>query len=107
MEANEHVVIFVTAKDDSEAQDLAKGLIESKLVACANIVPAIRSLFWWEGAIDEAQEVLIILKTRAALIEKVTAKVKALHSYMVPEVIALPIVGGSKDYLHWINDSLK
>ena len=103
----DHVVVLVTVQDDAEARKIAAGLLEAKLVACANLVPQIQSLFWWQGKIDQAQEVLVVLKTQARHVEAIIKKVKSLHSYDVPEVIALPIVAGNEDYLKWIDESVK
>ena len=101
-----HVVVLVTAKDIEEAQKIAKGLLQAKLIACANIVPQVQSLFWWQGKIDQANEVLLILKTQTKRIDEIITKVKSLHSYDVPEIIALPITAGQKDYLKWIDESV-
>ena len=101
-----HIVVLVTTKDTRQAQKIANGLLQDKLVACANIVAGVRSLFWWQGKIDSSKEALLVLKTKKILFKKVAAKVKALHSYEVPEIIALPIVAGSGDYLKWINASV-
>ena len=105
MMKSNHIVILVTAKDKKQAQQIARGLLEAKLIACANIVGGVESLFWWQGKIDRSKEVLVILKTKKSLFKKVAAKVKALHSYQTPEVIALPIVDGREDYLSWIETS--
>ncbi len=101
-----HIVGLVTTKDTKQAQKIANGLLQDKLVACANIVAGVRSLFWWHGKIDSSREALLVLKTKKTLFKKVVAKVKALHSYQVPEIIALPIAAGSSDYLKWINTSV-
>ena len=101
----QYIVVLVTAKDKKEANKIAKGLLEAKLIACANIIEGIQSLFWWQGKIDSSKEVLLILKTKKILFKKVSAIVKALHSYQTPEIIALPIVEGSQEYLAWINSS--
>ncbi len=101
-----YIIVLVTAKDKKEAAKIAKGLLESKLIACANIIDGIQSLFWWQGKIDSSKEVLLVLKTKKSLFKKVEAKVKSLHSYQTPEIIALPIVHGSKDYLSWITASV-
>lgn len=95
----------MTAKDKKEAVKIAQGLLESKLIACANIIDGVQSLFWWQGKIDSSKEVLLVLKTKKFLFKKVSEKVKSLHSYQTPEIIALPIIAGSKDYLNWINSS--
>ena len=102
-----YIVILVTTKDTKQAQSIANGLLQDKLVACANIVGGVRSLFWWQGRIDSAKEVLLVLKTKKGSFKKVAARVKTLHSYQNPEIIALPIATGSRDYLKWIDASLK
>ena|SRR3990167_2914905 len=102
-----HIVIFVTAKDRDEAAKIAEKLVADKLIACANIVPGIQSVFRWEGEVDRADEVLLILKTGKNLFGKVVETVKSLHSYDLPEIIALPIIDGSKDYLAWIDSSVQ
>lgn len=107
MRKTNHVVVFVTAKDISEARKIASGLLEAKLIACANLVPQVQSLFWWQGKIDEANEVLLVLKTQSAKVEEIIQKVKLLHSYDVPEIIALPIDAGNGDYLKWVDESVK
>ena len=100
-----NIVVFVTTKDIEEAKKISRALVEEKLIACANIVSGIQSIFWWEGKVDEANETLLILKTKKSLFKKIVMKVKSLHSYDVPEVIALPIIDGQKDYLTWVNES--
>ena len=100
-----YIVIFITAKDKDEAHKIARGLLEARLVACANILDGVTSVFWWEGKIDQAQEALIILKSQKSKFKKIVAQVKKLHSYSVPEVISLPIVEGSKDYLNWVKQT--
>ena len=101
-----YIVVFVTAKDKQQAQKIADGLLKDRLIACANIVSDVQSFFCWQRKIDQANEVLLIIKTKKVLFKKVVLKVKALHSYDVPEVIALPIVGGNFDYLKWIDESV-
>ena len=104
--ANEkHVVVFITAETHGQGRDIADALVGDKLAACVNIVPSVQSKFRWQGKIDSANESLLIVKTREVLLDKVIAKVKSIHSYKVPEIIALPIVGGNKDYLDWIDES--
>ncbi len=102
-----YVTILVTTKDKKEAQQIAKGLLSAKLIACANMIEGVQSMFWWEGKIDSAKETLLVLKTKQSSFKKVEAKVRLLHSYKVPEIIALPVLAGSTDYLKWIEDSLK
>ena len=100
-----HIVVLITSKNKQEAQKIAAKLVEDKLIACANIIDPIESIFRWEGKVDNTSESLLILKTRKSLFKRVVKAVKSVHSYSVPEIIALPIIDGSGDYLKWINDS--
>ena len=102
-----HIVILITAKDVKEASRIADQLVEKKLVACVNIVKDIKSIFWWEGKVDRSNEVLLIIKSEKTFFKKIIKAVKSLHSYTVPEIIALPIVDGNPDYLKWIDESLR
>ena len=102
-----YIVVFVTAKDAKQAQKIAAGLIRGRLAACVNVVKDIKSIFWWEGSVDQSDEALLIIKSRKTLLKKIIRKVKELHSYQLPEIIALPIIDGSKDYLKWIGESTK
>jgi len=107
MENRENVVIFITTGTDEEAHRIANMLLNQKKVACVNILPKVRSLFWWQGKLDSAQESLLIVKTRASLLSEIVSMVREVHSYDVPEVIALPIIGGNPDYLEWIGKEVK
>lgn len=98
------VVVFVTASSEEEAARIGRGVVEDGLAACANILPGIRSIFRWQGKVSQEKETLLILKTREALFPSLAGRVKALHSYQVPEIIALPIKQGWSDYLQWIRD---
>lgn len=100
----EFAVVLVTAKDQEEAGMIASSLVESRLAGCVNIVPQVRSVYAWEGRVCDESEALLIIKTRRENVSEVTVRVKQLHSYTVPEVIALPIVEGSSDYLKWLKD---
>lgn len=99
--------MFVTTASEEEAVRIARALVEAGLAACANIVPQVRSIFRWEGEVTEEREVLVILKSRADLFAKMEEAIKKMHSYSVPEIIALPIVAGSQAYLGWIQDSTR
>lgn len=101
-----NIVVFVTAKDISEAKKISDQLLEKKLIACANLIEGVESVFRWQGKIDQAKETLMILKSKQGLFKKIVKTVKANHSYEVPEVIALPIIDGNPDYLKWIDESL-
>ncbi len=100
------IVILVTAKDFEKARKISLKLTECKLIACANIVKGVRSVFRWEGKVDEAGEVLMIMKTKQEHFSEIVKIVKSLHSYDTPEIIALPIIEGSEDYLNWIEASV-
>ena len=100
------VIIFVTCASKEEAEKIVAALLKKRLVACGNIVGGVQSKFWWKGKIDIAKEALLILKTKAAKFKAVENEVNRLHSYDVPEIIAIPIIMGSKEYLNWINDNI-
>ena len=102
MEGFPYIVILITAGSPEEAHKVAEALVEQRMAACVNIVPEVHSLFWWEGHLDSGKETLLLAKTKAALLEDVVRLVKELHSYDVPEIIAVPIIGGNQDYLDWI-----
>lgn len=101
------IVIFITTGSVEEAQNIARLLLNKRTVACVNIVPKVDSLFWWQGEIDSTQESLLIAKTKAPLLTEIIELVKSIHSYEVPEVIALPVIGGSADYLNWIDSEVE
>jgi periplasmic divalent cation tolerance protein len=99
------VLVLVTAPSEEEAAKMAKALVEERLAACANIVKGVRSIYRWEGEVQDDPEVLMLIKTTGERFEALKSRVKALHSYSVPEVIALPIVKGLEAYLEWIGES--
>lgn len=102
-----YIIVFVTCANIKEAKNIAKALVREKLAACVNIISGIQSIFWWENKIDRAKETLLIIKTRKTLFKKLASLVKSLHSYKVPEIIALPIVEGNRAYLNWIGENTK
>lgn len=104
---NPFIIVLVTTSNREEAEKIARTLLTEKLIACANIIGPAHSLFWWQNKIDEAQEHLILMKTRKDLFNKLAEKVKAIHSYEVPEIITVPIVEGFKPYIKWLDKSLK
>ena len=101
------IIVLVTTKDRAEAEKISHALLAENLIACANIINPISSFFLWQGKIDNTEECLVVIKTRNDLFLKVAQLVKGLHSYEVPEVLALPIVAGSADYLAWLREVLK
>ena len=100
------IVIFVTAGSEAEAETIARALVEEQLAACVNIVSPLRSIYRWEGAIADDREWLLVIKTKAERFSAIEARVKTLHSYQTPEVIALPIVQGSEAYLRWLSENV-
>ena len=107
MEKEANVVIFITTGTDEEAHKIANMLLNKRKAACVNVLSKVRSLFWWQDKLDSAQESLLIVKTRASLLSEIVSMVREVHSYDVPEVIALPIIGGNPDYLEWIGKEVK
>jgi len=101
---NQYIVILITTKNKAEAGKIAQGLLKDRLIACANIIDGVESMFWWQGKVDKSKEALMVIKTKRKLFEEVVSKVKLLHSYKNPEIIALPIVAGSWNYLKWIDE---
>ncbi len=107
MEDFAYTVLFITTANAEEAQRIASTLLNQKKAACVNIVPKVSSLFWWQDKLDSAQESLLIVKTKTSLLNEIVTLVREIHSYDVPEIIALPIVGGNQDYLNWIGKEVK
>lgn len=97
------VVLCTTIPD--EAQEIARALLQDKLVACVN-VSEVKSYFEWEGSMQEEKEALLIMKTKTQKVEGIIARIKELHSYEVPEIIALPIIEGYEGYLDWVGKSV-
>ena len=99
-----HIVILVTAPNTAQAKKIADFLLKKRLAACVNIIPNLESLFWWQGKVDKAKEALLLIKSKKQLVTQLIKAVKSKHPYDVPEIIALPIVSGNKDYLNWIDE---
>lgn len=98
-------VVLVTAPSQAEAEEIAQSLVESKLAACVSLVP-IKSIYTWQGELYKEEEWQLLIKTDLAAFESLAAKVKELHSYEVPEIIALPLVAGYPPYLAWISENV-
>ena len=101
------VLVFVTCPDAETAMKIGEQVVGERLAACVSAVPGVKSVFWWRGELDKASEVLMLLKTRAALLERLVERVGELHPYEVPEVVAVPIVGGHEDYLSWVREETR
>ncbi len=98
----EYIIVFITAPNEEEAAGISQAIVGERLAACVNIIPSVRSIYRWQGRIEDEQEVLMIVKTKKSLFERLQGRVKELHSYSVPEIIGLPLVKGSKQYLDWL-----
>ena len=101
--SEETLVVLVTAPTMEEAARLGRALVEERLAACANLVPGLRSIYRWQGAIQDDAEVLLLIKTTSAHVDRLTQRTVELHSYETPEVLALPVAGGSPAYLQWLS----
>lgn len=97
------IIILVTTSSEEEGRKIAGILIEKKLAACVNLIKDIESIYRWKGKISDEKEILMMIKTRKKLYRSVEEEVKKIHSYEIPEIIALPIISGSKDYLYWMD----
>lgn len=102
-----YVVVLVAASSHAEGEKIANALLNAKLAACVNIADDLKSFFWWQGSIDTAFESLLIIKTKKDKLKRLFKVIKENHSYDVPEMIALPIIDGSADYLKWLENSVK
>ena len=102
-----YIVVFITVDSPETTQKITDKLLTERKAACVNIVPKVESHYWWQGKIESANELLLIVKTRAALLDELIVLVKQNHSYTVPEIIALPIIGGNEDYLKWVDGATK
>jgi len=94
--------IYMTAGSMDEARDVGRVLVQERLAACVNIIPGVRSLFWWEGQVQEGDEVVMVAKTRKDLLDRLVERVKDVHSYDCPCVVAMPIQGGNPPFIDWI-----
>lgn len=96
------IIVFSTCGSAEEAERIARALVSKRLAACVNLLPQVRSIYRWKGAVEDAQETLLVIKSSRALFDDLRAEIEKLHSYEVAEVIALPIVDGSEAYLEWL-----
>ena len=103
---SDKLIVLSTASSSEEARTIANALVERKQAACVNILPGVESIYWWEGKVDKAQELLLIIKTTSGAFDRVQATIKELHSYSVPECVAIEIKYGSENYLSWIGESV-
>jgi periplasmic divalent cation tolerance protein len=102
----EYIIVLVTTANKQEAEKIAQHLLNDRLIACANIIGPVASFFHWSGKDERAEEYLVLMKSRLDLFDRLTEAVKITHSYEVPEILALPIVAGSRTYLDWLSSCL-
>ena len=98
------IFVYMTTKDKGQAREIGRKLVEERLAACANIIDGMNTIYWWQGAVCEDTEAILIVKTRESLFEKLIKRVKELHTYSVPCIISLPIENGNPSYLQWLED---
>nr|WP_321514216.1 divalent-cation tolerance protein CutA [uncultured Pseudodesulfovibrio sp.] len=96
-------MIYMTCQTITEAENIGTVLVERRLAACVNIIDGIKSMYWWKDKVEHANEIVLIAKTRDSLVDELTDAVKAMHTYEVPCIVAIPITGGNPDFLRWIN----
>jgi len=96
------LMVYITARDKKQARGIGKALVAERLAACANIFGGMNSFYFWEGRLCDDREAVLIVKTSHGLLNRLVKRVKALHSYSVPCIVALPIVGGNRDFLSWV-----
>jgi periplasmic divalent cation tolerance protein len=101
------VVVLVTAGSVQEAEAIADKLLDGRKAACVNIVPSVKSIYWWKGKKESSEEVLMIIKSRREILDEVVESVKSTHSYDTPEIIALPVNDGNSDYLKWLASEIR
>ncbi|QJB57596.1 divalent-cation tolerance protein CutA [Pseudodesulfovibrio sp. zrk46] len=99
--------VYMTCETEKEAECIGTVLVERRLAACINIIYGMKTMYWWEGKVETANEVVLIAKTKSSLVGELTEAVKAIHSYDVPCIAALPIQGGNPDFLAWIVQETK
>ncbi len=97
------LIVFVTVSSQEEGERIGSSLVESKLAACVNVLPQVSSIFSWQGKIEKDGEVLLLIKTTSERMDDLAAKIKEMHSYDVPEILAVPVFAGSRDYIDWVH----
>lgn len=100
------IVVFCACPSVEEAEKIARVLVEKRLAACVNMLPGVRSVYWWKGSVEDSHEVLLLIKSSRGLFSELRLELEKIHSYDLPEVIALPIVDGSRSYLDWMDREL-
>jgi len=102
---NEYLLVISTVPNEEEGKAIAQKIVEERLAACVNVTSAIQSFYWWEDRVSNDTEFILFIKTKTSLFPELEERIKTLHSYQVPEIIALPIHSGSEEYLDWIKQN--
>lgn len=102
-----HSVLLVNCPNEQIAKDVGRHIMEKRMAACVNILPFTSTMFYWKGEIQEASEILLLVRTRTSMIQRLTETIKAIHPYQTPEIISFPIQDGSQSYLKWIDDAVQ
>ena len=103
----QYLIVLMTSSNKEEAIKIVRTLLEERLIACANMIDPVSSFFWWKEKIEEENETLVIMKSHQELFKKLSKRVKELHSYDIPEILAIPITEGSQSYLNWMKTCLE
>jgi len=103
---SEFIMVYITVGSSEEGDRLARALVEERLAACVNRIRPVQSVYRWQGKVEQSEEELLIIKTGEHLFERLKKRVEELHSYSVPEIIAVPILKGNESYLHWLGEQL-
>jgi len=106
VEESNYVLVFITTDSHESAELISRSLLEHKQAACISVIPGVDSSFWWQGKIENARECLLVVKTKAARLDELIRSVKMYHRDEVPEIMAIPIIGGNPDYLKWIDETV-
>ena len=104
---SDFIVVLVTVGSSKEGERLAQALVEEQLAACVNRIKGVQSIYRWQGQVEQSEEEMLVIKTTRELFDRLKKRIQELHSYSVPEVIALPILDGSESYLRWLGDELR
>jgi len=104
---SEFAIVYITAANAAEAERIGAALVTERLAACVNIIPAVKSIYWWEGAITRGDEAVIIVKTLAAKILLLNDRVRSLHSYTTPMIVAVPLLHVDRDFAKWLEENLE
>lgn len=102
-----YIMVYITTKDREEAERIGEALVKERLAGCANVIPAIQSIYWWKGDIQKEGEAVLLLKSKQDKAEDIIKRVKELHSYDVPCTHVIPISGGNEDYFKWLEENLQ